>query len=103
MATQDGDGPAGDGPALADPLRLARLMIAACLAYLWIIYLGTLAHVEGWVAIIHRTDRCDLSLFRLGLRLLARCLKDHIPIPRGFLVPVELPAPRIRTTVKKAA
>jgi hypothetical protein len=45
-------------------------MIAAALAYLWMIFLGTLAVQEDWVKIIHRTDRCDLSLFQLGLALL---------------------------------
>jgi DDE family transposase len=70
---------------LADPVRVLRLMIAACLAYLWIIDLGTLAHVEGWVAIIHRTDRCDLSLFQLGLRVLEHFLNAQIPIPVAFL------------------
>ena len=48
-----------------------------------------------------RQDRCDLSLFRLGLRLLARCLKDHIPIPNGCLVPLVLPMPFIRTFQKQ--
>jgi hypothetical protein len=52
---------------------------------------------------LHRQDRCDLSLFRLGLRLLARALKEHIPIPDGFLVPVTLPRPLIRTFIKQAA
>jgi hypothetical protein len=88
---------------LTNPLRLSRLLIASCLAYLWIVYLGVCALGDEWRRRLHRQDRCDLSLFRLGLRLLARCLKDHIPIPGGFLVPVELPAPRIRTTMKKAA
>ncbi len=46
---------------ISDPERLARLMIAACLAYIWIIYLGVIAKRDDWVKIIHRTDRCDLS------------------------------------------
>jgi len=66
---------------VSDPSRLARLMIAACLAYIWIIYLGVLAKRDDWVSIIHRTDRCDLSLFQLGLRLLAHLLKEGLPIP----------------------
>jgi hypothetical protein len=45
-----------------------------------------------WLKRLHRRARCDLSLFRLGLRLLARCLKDTLPIPEGFLVPAVLPA-----------
>lgn len=71
---------------LSQPQRLLRLMIAACLAYLWVVYLGTLARLEGWVAIIHRTERCDLSLFQLGLRLLAHFLNEAIPIPVAFTV-----------------
>jgi len=52
---------------------------------------------------LHRQDRCDLSLFRLGLRLLARALKEHLPIPEGFLVPSALPTSLIRTFQKLAA
>ncbi len=75
---------------LADPQRLLRLLIAACLAYLWVIYLGTLAQVEGWVGVIHRTDRCDLSLFQLGLRLLDHFSNEDRPIPVAF-VPLGIP------------
>ncbi len=88
---------------LSDPTRLSRLLIASCLAYLWIVYLGVCAVREDWMTQLHRQDRCDLSLFRLGLRLLARALNDHIPIPGGFLVPVTLPMPLIRAFTKKAA
>jgi hypothetical protein len=88
---------------LSDPTRLSRLLIACCLAYVWIVYLGVCALHQDWMKQLHRQDRCDLSLFRLGLRLLARCLKDHIPIPDGLLVPVTLPKPLIRTFTKKAA
>jgi len=45
-------------------------MIAASLAYIWIVFLGELALQDGWVKIIRRTNRCDLSLFQLGLDLL---------------------------------
>jgi hypothetical protein len=88
---------------LSDPMRLCRLLIASCLAYVWIIYLGVCAVREDWMKQLHRQDRCDLSLFRLGLRLLARCLKDHIPIPEGLLVPAALPATHLRTFTEKAA
>jgi len=82
---------------LRDPKRLGRLLIASCLAYLWIVYLGVCAMQDDWMRVLHRQDRCDLSLFRLGLRLLARCLKEHIPIPSGLLVPPALPRAFIRT------
>jgi hypothetical protein len=88
---------------LRDPQRLARLLIAACLAYLWLVYLGVCALRDDWLKRLHRQDRCDLSLFQLGLRLLARCLKDDSPIPAGFLVPVVLPSKPVRRSVKQAA
>lgn len=86
---------------LSDPARLNRLLIAACLAYLWIVYLGVCALRDDWLKRVHRQDRCDLSLFRLGLRLLARCLKDQAPIPPGLLVPAMLPKPLVRRWVKQ--
>jgi len=55
---------------LSAPQRLSRLLIAVCLAYIWIVYLGSVCKKERWVRIIHRRHRCDLSLFQLGMRLL---------------------------------
>jgi hypothetical protein len=74
---------------LADPMRLARLLIAACLAYIWIVYLGALCEQGGWVRIIHRGDRCDLSLFQLGLRLLDYLLNADDAIPVAFCISIE--------------
>src|SRR5678809_917486 len=34
---------------LTNPQRLSRLLIAACLAYIWIVYLGSVCMKEGWV------------------------------------------------------
>jgi hypothetical protein len=70
---------------VSDPHRLARLMLAACLAYLWIIYLGVQAIQKNFLPLIHRTDRCDLSLFQLGLRLLDYLLDFQKPIPVSFV------------------
>ncbi len=74
---------------LTDPARVMRLMLAACWAYLWVIYLGTLAHHDGWVSKIHRRHRCDLSLFQLGLRLLDHFLNHDLPIPGAFTLEPE--------------
>jgi hypothetical protein len=71
---------------LADPQRLSRLLIATCLAYIWIVYLGSICMKEGWISTIHRSDRCDLSLFQLGLRLLSNFLNEDLPIPVAFHV-----------------
>ncbi len=88
---------------LSDPKRLTRLLIASCLAYLWLVYLGVCVLRDGWLKRLHRQDRCDLSLFRLGVRLLARCLKDHIPIPEGLLVPHVFPRKPVRKASRQAA
>jgi len=75
---------------LDQPERLATLMIAACLAYIWMVYLGAYARHTGWDKIIHRTDRCDLSLFQLGLSLLEHFLNEAIPIPVAFQMSAHL-------------
>ena len=75
---------------LSDPPRLCRLLIAACLAYYWMVCLGVEVLRHGWQKIIHRTDRCDLSLFQLGLTWLEHCLDE------GRTVPVRLQVPPIK-------
>lgn len=67
---------------LSDPARLMRLLFGACLAYLQIFFLGLLAMEPCWLKRIHRTDRCDLSVFQLGLRLLMYLASRSIPIPQ---------------------
>jgi hypothetical protein len=76
-----------DSSHLSSPVRLARLMLAACLAYLWMIYLGGVARRDGWDQIIHRRDRCDWSLFQLGLHLLDYWLNEELPIQVAFCPP----------------
>lgn len=73
---------------LTDPQRLSRLLIATCLAYIWVVYLGSLCEKEGWREIIHRKKRCDLSLFQLGLRLLEHLLNEDLPIAVQFHVTI---------------
>ena len=73
---------------LADPKRVARLMIATALAYLWVVYLGVLARRDYDYGRFHRPDRRDLSLFSLGLRFVAYCLRHRRPIPTGVPRPL---------------
>ena len=73
---------------ISDPQRLSRLLIAACLAYIWIVYLGALGEKEGWREVIHRRKRCDVSLFQLGLRILEHFLNEEFPIPVQFHVTI---------------
>ena len=69
---------------LSESTRLSRLLMAACFAYIWVVYLGALCEQDGWICIIHRGDRCDLSLFQLGLRLLDYLLNEGGTIPVAF-------------------
>jgi hypothetical protein len=73
---------------MSDVQRLSRLLIAACLAYIWIVYLGSVCEAGCWRPIIHRRKRCDLSLFQLGLRFLDYLLNEEMPIPVEFHVTI---------------
>ena len=66
---------------LSSPKRLKRLLFATCLAYVFTICLGMLALQPYYLKLIHRTDRCDLSLFQLGLRLLKYFIFRGLPLP----------------------
>jgi hypothetical protein len=39
---------------LNDPTRLMRLLIASCLAYVWLVYLGVCVLRDGWLKRLHR-------------------------------------------------
>lgn len=71
---------------LSDPDRLSRLLLAACLAFIWIIHLGLTAIVTGQRTLIDRTHRQDKSLFRLGLDWLTHLLKWGQPLPINFFL-----------------
>lgn len=74
---------------ISDPQRLSRLLIAACLAYIWIVYLGALCEKERWREILHRRKRCDFSLFQLGLRMLEHFFNEELLLPVQFHVTIE--------------
>ena len=77
---------------LAAPERLARLVIATSLAYLWIHAAAVFAHSQGWVEQVHRSDRCDLGLFQIGLRAIQYALREGLRVPVSFLLPIDPPA-----------
>ena len=66
--------------------RLSRLTLAVCLLYLWLIALAEHVITQQLTDEIDRTDRRDLSLFRLGWDFLERRLALFDPIP-----PVSVP------------
>jgi Transposase DDE domain len=62
-------------------LRLSRLTLAVCLLYLWLVALAEHVLTFGLTADVDRSDRHDLSLFRLGSDFLDRRLTFADPIP----------------------
>ena len=63
---------------ISDPLRLAKLLIAACLAYIFLLLIALQGQRSNLVRQVHRKDRCDLSLFTLGKRLLEYFIDQRI-------------------------
>lgn len=76
---------------MAKPERLERLLIAAAMAYLFLIYFGIYAKLHDFHKTIHRTDRCDLSMFKLGQRFIDHLLGQAKDIPS--MVQLELFSP----------
>ena len=62
-------------------LRLSRLTLAVCLLYLWLVALAEHVLSFGLTAEVDRSDRRDLSIFRLGWDFLERRLALGDPIP----------------------
>jgi len=79
---------------LADPVRLSRLLIAACLAYIWMITQGLQVIAANNTSLIDRTDRVDKSLFRLGLDWLKYALKMNLHFEPLFCF-LPLPSPDV--------
>ena len=78
---------------LSHPARLARLLLATAIAYIWMVCLGASIQMEEeFRSIVDRKDRADKSLFRLGLdwiklvltRGYALCLLYTSPSPRDL-------------------
>ncbi len=65
-------------------MRISRLLIAACLAYIWMICFGLFVIAQDKTGLIDRTDRVDKSLFRLGLDWLKYVLKRGLPFDVHF-------------------
>ena len=60
-------------------LRLSRLTLAVALLYVWIVTFGSQTIKNGKRRLVDRTDRRDLSIFRIGFDMLERCLTNQEP------------------------
>jgi len=69
---------------LADPQRVAKLLIIACLAYILLFSLGQNEQKSPLIPKVTRKDRMDLSIFTLGKKLAQHCIKHAIPIVFSF-------------------
>jgi len=80
----------------SDPVRLSRVLLAACLAYLWMVCQGLLVIAEKKVGLIDRTDRIDKNLFRLGLDWIRYALKLNLDFTPIFRFHFSLSFPNVR-------
>ena len=69
---------------LCDPERIERLLLIVSLAYLWIVFLGSLALFCGAIRLFDRADRRDRSVFSYGLGWLPRLFRLDLHIPVRF-------------------
>ena len=63
---------------LNDPERIMHLLIAACLAYIFLLLVGIQATNNQLMAQIHRKSRCDWSMFTTGKRALQYLIDQRI-------------------------
>lgn len=64
--------------------RLSRLTLVVCILYVWLMTLGEFVLQQALHPEVDRTDRHDLSLFRLGWDWLERRLVFDDPFPMLF-------------------
>lgn len=57
-------------------LRLSRLTLLVALLYLWCVAFGTTIVKRGLRHLVDRSDRRDLSIFRIGHDMIQRCLTN---------------------------
>ena len=65
-------------------LRLSRLTLAVCFLYVWLMATGEYVDFSDLNDYVDRSDRRDLSLFRLGWDFIERCFALHDPCPSTF-------------------
>lgn len=66
-------------------LRLSRLTLAVCLVYVWLVAMGEHVLNTHHTHEVDRTDRRDLSIFRLGWDFIERRLALHDLLPNLFV------------------
>lgn len=86
---------------IRDPKRLERLLLAACIAFLWSLATGSYIFHSPQQRLVDRNDRDDRSFFQLGYRFIKRCLKLAMPAQLCFsLNPLWFPIDLTLQTVR---
>jgi len=70
---------------LRDAQRISRLILGVCIAYIWLMSVGSWVGKNGLRHWIDVKSRRDKSYFRLGWDWLARCLRLNQPFPIRFV------------------
>ncbi len=66
-------------------LPLSRLTLAVALLYVWLVAFASRTIKNGQRRLVDRSDRRDLSLFRIGFDMLERCLVNGERISLGMI------------------
>ena len=66
-------------------LRLSRLTLAVVLLYVWLVVLGSRTIKNGLRSLVDRTDRQNLSIFRIGYNTAERRLANAQPLSIMFV------------------
>jgi len=86
---------------IRDPERLSRLLLAASIAFLWALAVGSFVFHSPQQRLVDRNDRVDRSFFQLGYRTIKRCFKlNRIPDIFFFLNPDWFPLNLTSHTVR---
>ena len=86
---------------IRDPKRLSRLLLAAAIAFLWALAVGSFVFHSPKQRLVDRNDRTDRSFFQLGYRTIKRCFKlNRIPDIFFFLNPDWFPLILTAQTVR---
>jgi len=80
-----GHGFALEATHLDDPDRIARLVLAVCINFVWFITLGAWIVKRGLRHFVDHKRRRDKSYFRIGLDWIDRCLRLDDPVPLHFV------------------
>lgn len=65
---------------IRDPKRLSRLLLVACIPFLWTVSVGSHVFQSPEQRLVDRNDRTDRSFFPLGYRLIKRLIKLAMPL-----------------------